>query len=103
MRNVVFVTLLLASAVSQFTWAQAKYSGGDGSTRETAIVISAANEKEGVGAEYAWLKDNLPGAKLEKTGLSDDGAKIYDTMVVALPNGEQRTIYFDITSYFGKW
>jgi hypothetical protein len=76
-------------------------SGGDGTTKDSAIVISAADEVAGVDAEYAWIKDNLPGAKIKSQGLVM-GPRAYDRFEVALPSGETRAVYFDISSFFGK-
>jgi hypothetical protein len=103
MRHVLLVALLLVSALSPAAWAQdgVTYGGGDGASKETAVVVTAANEETGVAAEYAWLKEHLPGAEVESTSLAG-GDKAYDIMEVTLPSGEKRTIYFDISSFFGK-
>ena len=76
-------------------------SGNDGTTKDSAIVITAADEFAGVDAEYAWIKDNLPGAKIKSQGLAM-GPRVYDRFEIALPSGETRTVYFDISSFFGK-
>ncbi|MBF6023414.1 hypothetical protein [Lysobacter niastensis] len=78
-----------------------QYSGGDGTSTQQAVIISGARSSmEGVPAEYAWIRQNLPGAKLESQSLIS-GSRIYDAFEVTLPSGEKRHVYFDITSFFG--
>lgn len=78
------------------------YSGGNGTTKEQAIVIAGAgNSMEGVPAEYAWIQHHLPGAKIRSQALLT-GSRQYDLFEVELPSGETRQVYFDITSFFGK-
>ena len=77
------------------------YSGGDGTTPDSAVVITGARgSSDGVPAEYAWVESNLPGAKVESTALVR-GARIYDVFEVTLATGEKRNVYFDISSFFG--
>lgn len=84
-----------------------KFTGGDGSSMEKAIVIEGAlNESEGVGAEYDYL-DLLfgpqgSGWQLEQQSLLSDKGKHYDEMAI-VHGGVQATYYFDITAFFGKW
>ena len=77
------------------------YSGGDGTTAESAVVIHAPDSASGVRAEYAWIEANLPGARVESQALIP-GKRSYDRFEVVLPSGESRTIYFDISAFFGK-
>ncbi len=74
-----------------------------GATPATAIEINAGSSAKGVPAEYAWIERNLPNAKIEKQALvlGDDG-KAYDRFDVVLASGETRTVYFDISSFFGR-
>jgi hypothetical protein len=39
------------------------YSGGDGTTAQTAVVIDAEDDISATRAEYAWLREHVPGAK----------------------------------------
>lgn len=75
----------------------------DGSSFEKAIVIDKKKEVEGVAAEYAWLKQNYPGYSMVKQSLSNKGKKQYDVLVIKTKEGEEKTIYFDITNFFGKF
>ena len=84
-----------------------KFTGGDGSSMEKAIVIEGAlNESEGVGAEYDYL-DLLfgpqgSGWQLEQQSLLSEGGRYYDEMAI-VHGGVQASYYFDITAFFGKW
>jgi len=75
----------------------------DGSNYEKAIVIKAKNEMEGVAAEYKWLREQYPGHKVIKQSLSNEGKKHYDIIQIQTKEGEEKSIYFDITNFFGKW
>jgi hypothetical protein len=75
----------------------------DGSSYENAIVINEKTERPGVDAEYIWLTKNHPGYKLITQSLSNKGTKHYDLMQIKTAEGEEKTIYFDISKFFGKW
>jgi hypothetical protein len=79
-----------------------RYLRGDGRTAETAVVIGGARSSmDGVPAEYAWIRQNLPGARIESQSLVT-GSKVYDVFDVTLPSGETREVFFDITAFFGR-
>jgi hypothetical protein len=77
-------------------------AGGDGSSVEKAVIIKAPDNFIGVRVEYAWIKKNCPGWQLEKQSAFKAGNKIYDKMEFRAPDGRQKTIYFDITDFYGK-
>jgi hypothetical protein len=74
-----------------------------GETPETAVVIEAKSTMEGIPLEHAWIKSNLPSAKVEGQALVNGNGKVYDRFDVVLISGKKRGVYFDITSFFGKW
>jgi hypothetical protein len=76
--------------------------GGDGSSIEKAVIIKAPDNVTGVRVEYAWIRKNCPGWKLERQSEFKTGNKIYDKMEFRTPDGRQKTIYFDITDFYGK-
>jgi len=83
------------------------FEGGPGNTIERAVIIRGApDEALGVEAEYAYLaqKFGRPGIDWELVGqgLLEPGHRKYDEMHIKLADGTQRTIYFDITEFFGK-
>ena len=78
------------------------FARGDGSSVAEAILVKGANEATGVAAEYQWLRDHLPGCRPERQVLLDVGGRRYDQLDVVMPNGERRSVFFDITEFFGK-
>ncbi|RDI97437.1 hypothetical protein DVT68_16970 [Dyella solisilvae] len=72
-----------------------------GGSVQSAIVIKAGDERDGVAQEYAWLAANMPGAKVLSQTLKAD-AGLFDVIEVRQPNGARRDVYFDISSFFGK-
>lgn len=80
------------------------FAGGDGSSQEKAVVVLGANESSGVQAEYLWLAAHFPGYQRGQQGLiQGQGGKSYDVLDFTTADGAKRTIYFDITDYFGKF
>jgi len=76
---------------------------GDGSSFETAVIIREHTESAGVNAEYAWLRQNYPGYKLQKQALVQNKGVPYDVLDIITGNGEQKSIYFNISGFFGKF
>jgi hypothetical protein len=69
----------------------------DGSSKENAISVKS------IDAEYLWIRQNYPGSKVIKQALLRDGKKSYDKLIFVTSAGETKEIYFDITSFFGKF
>ena len=84
-----------------------EYAGGDGSSKEKAIIIKgAASSMEGIAAEYQYLSDRF-GVRgsdwsLELQSLVQEKGKSYDVMNLLLKDGSKLTLYFDISEFFGK-
>lgn len=79
------------------------YSGGDGSSFEKAIVIHNATEQTGVDAEYNYLAKHFPGYHRGKQSLSNHDKHAFDVLEFTTSDGQKKTIYFDITEFFGKF
>jgi hypothetical protein len=79
---------------------------GDGSSRAQPIVITAKNSIEGIDAEYRMLERLLGPQNKSWTLVSRangrHGASYLEWFVVQPKSGQQRTVYFDITSFYGK-
>lgn len=71
-------------------------SGRDGSSPEKAILVGS------VGEEYQWMKRNCPGFQPGMQSLQEIEGKPYDVLTWRNGRGEERTVYFDISSFFGK-
>ena len=85
----------------------AGYSVNGGSSTKDAIkIVGARDEMEGIRAEYQWLAEKFgeqgKGFTLERQSLLDEGRRRYDRMDIMLADGTRKTIYFDITDFFGK-
>ena len=83
------------------------YSGGDGMSESAAVVINAASSMVGIGAEYAWLRNRFGErgkdweSKMHAHGSRDNG-KIIEFHEIRLSDGSTQTIYFEISSFYGK-
>ena len=83
------------------------YAGGDGSSRETAIVIRAANIEDGVRAEYEYIR-RMPGPR-DRAWKRDVQIKTsaqgrhYDLVSIVLKGGTKEKFWFDITRCYGEW
>lgn len=79
------------------------FEGGDGSSIEQAVVIkNAKDEMEGVDAEDKWVRKIHPGWRKGAQALMSDNGKSYDRIDYTTPKGETKTLFFDITGFFGK-
>ena len=83
------------------------YGGGNGlETKEAIIIIGAKDELEGIEAEYVWLEkkfgeQDVKWELLDQESI-DEGDKKYDILKIKFPDGEERTIWFDITDFYGR-
>ena len=85
-----------------------KFSKNSGESIEDAIkILNASNESEGVTAEYQYLSERYGERgtdwKLERQSLLSEKGRSYDKMEIALSDGTKKTIYFDISDFFGKF
>ncbi len=79
-----------------------RFTGGDGSSRQAAIVIDGArNEVEGINAENLWVLKHQPGWRKAHQSLIQAGSRAFDAIEYEAPDGKH-TLWFDITSFFGK-
>jgi|SRR3989344_892562 len=83
------------------------HSGGDGSSREKAVVINATSSLTGIPAEYEWIEARY-GKEDEAWTVqmrlqSSDAGKSYETFVIELQDGTERTIHFDISSFYERF
>ena len=108
MKKQLFYVVLAAAVVlalwgCQTTSTKSQDAGPNGFTEENAIVMHSTNEKDGMAEEYGWISGHYPGSKVESQALLHGDKKIFDLMNVRLKDGTGVRLYFDITSYFGKW
>jgi hypothetical protein len=92
--------VIVLAAVTGAARAQAP---APGSSIATAIVLPGVqHETDGVDAEYAYIKKTYPGWTLKAQSLIPDKGRQYDAIQIAGPGGATQTVFFDITTWFGK-
>jgi hypothetical protein len=82
------------------------YAGGDGLSIAGAVLITGGDDISATRAEYAWLKEHVPGAKVTRQSVVVDRGplldKILDKLEVTLADGSERVYFFDISRTYGK-
>ena len=80
------------------------FSGGDGLTKETAVVVGTASRPGGIPLEYSWLREHYPSFKLLSQRLAGpldrEQGQSYDILNIQTADGRTFDIWFDITSFF---
>ena len=83
------------------------FSGGNGSSEFEPVIINAKNSLIGISAEYEFMESKFGKTgsawELEKQIQHNSNSKNYDIMEIKLSNGTHKKVYFDITSFFGKF
>ncbi|MEY2556974.1 MAG: hypothetical protein QOE34_399 [Verrucomicrobiota bacterium] len=74
----------------------------DGSSFQTAIVVRATDEQAGVEAEFRYVAENYPAAQRNAQLLVRHDGRTFDLVELTTRDGRKRTLYFDISSFFGK-
>lgn len=77
--------------------------GYEGTSAETAMVVQAMNESEGVSLEYAWVDTHLPFSTYLNQSLIFEGGRTYDVLLIDPLFGDEREVWFDITDWYGVW
>jgi predicted small secreted protein len=103
MKNIIFILLASSLLVLSCKTAQ-NLSGGerDGSSFAKAIVIDKDNSMDGIAAEYAWIRNQYPGSKSLGQALVFHKKKPYDIIKILTAEGVEKSVYFDISKFFGK-
>jgi hypothetical protein len=103
-RILILITALLALSGCQTSPQRASaglYSGGDGLTMGTAVIINAKTDADGTHAVYAWLREHS-GSKVKRQSLVNEAGRAYDVMEMVATDGSERSYFFDISKSFGK-
>jgi len=85
-----------------------RHSGGDGSSPEKAVIINATSTVAGIAAEYSWIEERYGKrdvawtVRMRSHGTRPDGKSI-ETFVIALANGAELGIHFDISAFYGRF
>lgn len=68
----------------------------DGSSVKRAVIVTS------VAQEYAVIKRRYPGFRPEKQFLQNHDGKAYDVINICNASGKKRTLFFDVSSFFGQ-
>jgi hypothetical protein len=68
--------------------------GRDGSSPRAAIPVGSVPE------EYAWVARNHPGCTFAGQALLFVKGKPFDRLTLRLESGEEREVFFDISSFY---
>lgn len=92
--------MLLAAAVLAAD--EPRFSGGDGSSCEEAVVPILAESGTMAQAERQWLAKTFGGgaAVRQLLGASSDGKRRYDLILWRKPDGQVVDVCFDVTTVF---
>ena len=74
------------------------FSGGDGSTLASAVIITAPNELAGINAEVNWIKINRPGWKKRKQEILAQNNRTYHHVEYRTSDNQTKSVYFDVTA-----
>lgn len=75
----------------------------NGLTVETAVVISATNEKDGPPKEIGWIQENYPKSKILRfVTRPSKNQKVYDIFFIKTADGKKLQLYFEISSFYHK-
>ena len=82
------------------------YGGGDGSSLDQAVVINTLSSAVGIPADYGYLarvygQQNVAWSVVRQVLLLHGNVR-YDRLHIRLSNGEERSIYFDISQFYGQ-
>jgi hypothetical protein len=68
-----------------------------GDSVETAVAVPADAPNGGINFENQWLFDRFGRFRRTFGGTGTANGRRYDVVKIELPNGEKKTVYFDIT------
>jgi hypothetical protein len=79
-------------------------AAADGSSPDRAVAVPRDSESEGVAWEYAWIHEHYGEYRKKEQGLvMDPDGRPLDRVTVQLSDGTEKTFYFDIRRYFGRF
>jgi hypothetical protein len=99
----ILVLLFFSCKTSRSISNSVSSNGGDGSSFEKAIIINKTNEMDGIAAEYDWIKNHYSGYINLGQELAYNKDKPYDIIKIKTAEGQCKSIYFDISAFFGKF
>ena len=71
---------------------------------ESAVVIKAANSERGIAAERRWLAQHYPGhSDYAQELVAGAPGRVYDVLTFRTREGQEASVCFDITAFYGHW
>jgi hypothetical protein len=86
--------IILVSCASQKSVSDADRDG---------LTIDRAVKAKSVDFEYVWVEKRYPGSRVTGQVLLTRKRIPYDKLEVVTSDGRKIDVYFDISSFFGKW
>ena len=74
-----------------------------GESTDTAVTVPADAPKGGVDFENNWIFDRFGRFRRNAGGTGTLYGRRYDVVKIELPNGDKKTVYFDITENWKRW
>jgi hypothetical protein len=74
----------------------------EGESLEAAVVVTANNEEDGIAYENDWIYRHYGRFRRRSGGLASLADRRYDVINVELSDHTEKTLYFDITDFFGR-
>jgi hypothetical protein len=90
----VFLMLLVSCAAQKQSVSDADRDG---------LTIDRAVKAKSIDFEYAWVEKRYPGSRVIAQSLLTRKRTPYDKLEVVTSDGKKIELYFDISSFFGKW
>ena len=86
---------------------QGMYAGGNGESIDTAVIINTANPIIGIPAEYKFITSRYGQKDVDwtpeiQTVMRRENRQ-YDVVVIKLKDEQEKSFYFDITKFYGKF
>jgi hypothetical protein len=75
---------------------------GEGEAIETAVLVPAETEAEGVSWENEWIWRRFGRFRKKGVGLATLAGRRYDVVTIELPDHSEATVFFDVTRFLGK-
>ena len=74
----------------------------EGTALDSAVLVEASDERSGVDWENDWIWRHYGRFRKKQVHLLDAGDRKIDAIDVELADHTEKTLYFDITGFFGK-
>lgn len=74
-----------------------------GESVDTAVSVPADAPNGGIDFENNWIFDRFGRFRRNAGGTGTLNGRRYDVVKIELPNGDKKTVYFDLTENWKRW